>query len=144
MVENYRKDLEYLSSFLSGQFSKWKPSVYCVNELSVGVKNKIASVMMTKQAGLCNSLNLSSSLFISYIRRFCICFRLKNGFKMKEKLHRYCRQMEQQSTYLPLNSYYPGTDACYSFVTTYLVFFIARAQTQGINVRTWVSNTCLL
>lgn len=64
-------------------------------------------------------LSLSSSGLIFHVYlSFCICFHLKNGFRVKEKLHRYSGQMKQQNVYLPLNSYSPGAEAWSGFVTT--------------------------
>lgn len=82
---------EYLSSFPPVQFSKWKVFVHCVNERSVGVKNKRASLMMTKQAGPCDSLpqlkQLCLYLLIYWASAYC--FHSKSGFIAKEKLLRY-------------------------------------------------------
>lgn len=80
---------------LSEQFDKRMPSVLWVNELSRRHKNKIASLIMTEQAGnMILFLFQSKQICLCLMHIECMCFRLKNKFKAEKRLCRYCAHVK--------------------------------------------------
>ena len=67
--------------------------------------------MITKLAGQCNFLLQPKQLclYLLYMLNFCICFHLKNRFKVKKKV--------TQKACLPFSSHCLGAEAWDSFVT---------------------------